>query len=105
MTAAYPLGFQAVSYDAMRLISWNINGRVAGTCDQVEALGQRQPDVIALQGVRRTALDRLKTELIKIGLLHSVDSFSLTASVAALVGPRQYGELIACRWPLCAFSC
>ena len=86
----------------MRLISWNANGRVAATRDQVEALRERQPDTVALQEVRRTALDCLKTELSKIGLLHSVDSSSLAANSAVLVGPRQYGELIACRWPLSA---
>ena len=35
----------------MRLISWNVNSRVAGLGDQSQALHQRHPDIVALQEV------------------------------------------------------
>jgi len=88
----------------MRLISWNVNGRVRRLRDQVVALGERHPDIVALQEVKRTTASRLVSELVGIGLRRSLDSFSLAADLSHLTGRRQYGELIASRGPIEALS-
>jgi exodeoxyribonuclease III len=85
---------------ALRLISWNVNGRIERLRDQVAALRERQPDIVALQEARSTTVPGLKAELHRIGLEHSVDSFSLAADRTVLTGHRQYGELMASRWSL-----
>ncbi|MFW6116734.1 MAG: endonuclease/exonuclease/phosphatase family protein [bacterium] len=81
--------------DSLRLISWNIGGRVKKNPDQVEALRERQPDVIALQEVRLNALNNFKKLLPDLGLRHTVESVNL-----AVEHDRVYGELIASRWPV-----
>jgi exonuclease III len=77
------------------LMSWNIGGRVKRNPDQVEALRERQPDVIALQEVRLNALNNFKKPLPSFGLRHIVESVQLAAD-----HDRVYGELIASRWPV-----
>lgn len=84
----------------MKLISWNVAGRVRGLDNQVAALAQRRPDVLALQEIRRTTAARFHDELSRIGLPYGIDSFALSSNSERLVGPRQYGELIASRWPI-----
>jgi endonuclease/exonuclease/phosphatase family metal-dependent hydrolase len=59
-------------------------------------------DVVALQEVRVTAASALKAELVRIGLLHNTDSFSLAGDLSVLTGRRQHGELIASRWRVTA---
>ena len=77
------------------LVSWNISGRVKKNPDQVEALRERQPDVIALQEVRLNALNNFKKLLPSLGLRNIVQSVQLAAD-----HDRVYGELIASRWPV-----
>ena len=84
----------------MRLVSWNVNGRSARLDDQIAALAVQQPDVLALQEVTATTAPRFHDRLPQIGLAHVVDSFSLVPDHSRLTGPRQYGEIIASRWPL-----
>ncbi|HVO26221.1 MAG TPA: endonuclease/exonuclease/phosphatase family protein [Candidatus Margulisiibacteriota bacterium] len=88
----------------LRLVSWNVHGRVEQEQlhNQVTALSERRSDIVALQEVRLKATPGLKEELAGIGLGHSTDSFSLAADLSSLAGPRQYGELIASRWPVTA---
>jgi len=78
-----------------RLISWNIGGRVANNPEQAEALGDRQPDLVALQEVRVNALKRLEGLLPRLGLTHILESVHLAGE-----HDRIYGQLIASRWPL-----
>ena len=87
---------------ALRLISWNVNGRVERLQDQVTALTERKPDVVALQEVRVTTASALKAELVRIGLPHNTDSFGVAADPSVLTGRRRDGELIASRWPVTA---
>jgi len=84
----------------LRIISWNVNGRNAWR-EQVRALRDRRPDVVALQELKDKDETRtgLKHELRQIGLGHAVDSFYSTRSRAHLPRYRRYGELIASRWP------
>jgi exodeoxyribonuclease III len=83
----------------IRVISWNLNGR-KNVSAQILALHDRRPDVIALQEVKTTTAAALETELRKVGLRYCTNSFSLAKDLSLLKGPRQYGELIASRWPL-----
>ena len=84
----------------MRLVSWNVNGRVGRIDEQIAALKKQWCDAIALQEVTQTTAPLLRAGLQGIGLQYVVDSFQRSRNRAALVGPRRYGELIACRWPL-----
>ncbi|MGO9471750.1 MAG: endonuclease/exonuclease/phosphatase family protein [Isosphaeraceae bacterium] len=84
----------------MRLISWNVAGRVRRLPDQVEALRRRRPDVVALQEVRKSTVEPLTVSLRSIGLEHVGDSLSGASNPELLKGPRSYGQLIASRWPL-----
>ncbi len=84
----------------MRVISWNVAGRVRRLPDQVEALRSRRPEVVALQEVLRSTVEPLALRLRSIGLEHVGDSFSVASDPDSLKGPRRYGQLIASRWPL-----
>jgi exonuclease III len=79
----------------LRLISWNIAGRVQCNPQQVALLGQRQPDLVALQEVRANASKKLFSLFSELGLVHLLDN----TEEAEQYG-RVYGELVASRWPL-----
>ena len=89
--------------DSMRLISWNVNGRRGATLSrQIAALGERGPDIIALQEVRAESLPGWLDGLAGAGLPHLLDSSDQLA-VAAVSGREYrwiYFNLIASRWPL-----
>jgi exodeoxyribonuclease-3 len=84
----------------MRLISWNVHGRVRSLAKQSEALHQRCPDVVALQEIRPTTVAHWREQLAQSGLPYSVDSFVLQNSSLGAMRRRQYGEILASRWPL-----
>jgi exonuclease III len=44
----------------MRVISWNVQGRVKALPEQLRALAERQPDVVALQEVRESTIELLR---------------------------------------------
>jgi exonuclease III len=58
---------------SMRLISWNLNGRVGRLGNQIKALVPYQPDVIAFQEVLMSTVPRLRQELSEAALAHSLD--------------------------------
>lgn len=80
---------------AVRLITWNLNGRVAAASLQVAALAQRRPDVVACQEVRRSSLGDL-TEGFRAHGFECVD----TVPPRRRTGKRAFGLLIACRHPI-----
>lgn len=41
----------------MKALTWNVNKRVGNVAQQVQALEQREPDVVALQDVNLNAVD------------------------------------------------
>src|SRR5262245_7158519 len=84
----------------MRLISWNVHGRVAGLSAQSHALHQRSPDLVALQEVVPTTVARWRAHLAHGGLPYSVESFALQSAPPQIIRRRQYGEVLASRWPL-----
>jgi endonuclease/exonuclease/phosphatase family metal-dependent hydrolase len=88
----------------LRLISWNTAGRTGKCSDQVKALLDRNPDVIALQEVLTEGRRRFREELERCNaeLKHVVDGFELAQGLDLLRGRRRYGELIVSRWDLVA---
>jgi hypothetical protein len=84
----------------MRLISWNVNGRVANLGKQSQALRDQCPDLVALQEIRLTTVANWREQLAQNGLQYRVDSFALQGSRVEGTGPRRYGEILASRWPL-----
>ena len=42
----------------MKVITWNVNNRLGVVSQQVQVLGQREPDVVALQDVNGNAVSR-----------------------------------------------
>jgi exodeoxyribonuclease III len=78
---------------SLRLISWNVNKRRA-IDQQVEALANRQPDLIALQEVTAKNLAALRDLCAQIGLPYVLDS-----KIEKAVSHRGY-VVIASRWPL-----
>src|SRR5262245_40809284 len=73
----------------MRLITWNVAGRVRRIPDQVAALRSRAPDVVALQEVTMSSHGPLVEALASIGLAESAFSLSLFDLPRELVGPRR----------------
>jgi len=87
---------------SLRLISWNVAGRVGCVDEQVAAIADHSSDLVALQEVTLKTLSRLLEGLWGSGLVYSTDSFSLARDTEILTGPRRYWQLIASRWPLAA---
>lgn len=83
-----------------RLITWNVAGRKAKAPRQLLVLRSHQPDIVALQEVRISTLEVLRTGLMEQGLTHTIDSFALSPERFDRRGPRQYGQLIASRFPI-----
>jgi exonuclease III len=79
----------------MRLISWNVQGRVRTLPEQLTALAERQPDLIALQEVRKSTIAPWRDGLQAMGLPFVTESVSF-----ALGQGRKYGVLTASRWPI-----
>ncbi len=79
----------------MKLISWNIAGKVIRCEEQVSALHEFNPDLLALQEVRPKAAAKLAQLLSDIGLTYSLDTTHL-----AMQNTRRYGVFIASRWPV-----
>lgn len=79
----------------MKLISWNVAGKIGKSEAQADALAAFAPDLVALQEVRPGAADKLRLLLPKIGLGNVLDTKSRRHP------ERQHrGVLIASRWPI-----
>jgi len=84
----------------MKIISWNVAGRINKQKLQMDALLSRKPDVIGLQEVTCGTLPLWAEGLQKEGYTYNISSFSLHGSNSGLTGPRRYGILVASRWSL-----
>ena len=84
----------------MKLISWNVAGRVKNLPLQLEAISARNPDVIALQEVTPNAAHLWKVGLTEAGYEHILTSFDISPNPDKLVGARRRCLLIASRWQL-----
>src|SRR5258706_11175122 len=79
----------------MRVISWNVQGRMKALPEQLKALAEHQPDLVALQEVRESTITPWRTGFQELGLPFIMESVSF-----ALDQGRKYGVLIASRWPI-----
>jgi endonuclease/exonuclease/phosphatase family metal-dependent hydrolase len=84
----------------MRLLSWNVNGRVGASCRrQAAAVMSRQPDIIALQEVTLTSHEQWRHELLAsaYSVLSTVDLVQLPYPPVKPPIQRKYFNLIAAR--------
>jgi exonuclease III len=84
----------------VRLITWNVARRVEALDAQAAALGERQPDVIALQEVTARTLPLWKAACAAIGLPHLACTLGDADPARLPPGPRRTGVLLAARGPL-----
>jgi len=76
--------------DSVRLISWNVNGRTGGACSrQVDAILDRDPDLIGLQEVTAATDPQWRSRLTEAG-------YAVLSSVALL--SRPYADPSIRRW-------
>jgi len=78
----------------MKVITWNVNNRVYNVSQQVEELGRREPDVVALQDVNLNAVTRYTEAFCLISLSHVMHTLSRQPQAG------RTGVLIASRYPL-----
>jgi exonuclease III len=84
----------------LKLITWNVAGRVKMLSRQIEYLAAHQPDIVTLQEVTKTTAPLFKGLLPSLGLKHIVCSIDFVIDSSSLKGPRRYGLLIASKWDL-----
>lgn len=84
----------------MRVLSWNVNYRVARAGEQAALCAAQHPDIIALQEVNRNATSAYRDHFHAAGYAYVADSFDCV-DAALLRGRRTRGVLVASRW---AFS-
>ena len=84
----------------LSLISWNTAHRTQKLSQQVSAILDRKPDIIALQEVTASTRPRLACGLAQGGLNHFACSLDSGDGSASRSGPRRYGVAIASRFPL-----
>ena len=78
----------------MKIITWNVNNRVGTVAHQVQELGQREPDVVALQDVNRNAVEGYTEAFRSIGLPHLLGTLDRQTQAVPT------GVLLASRFPL-----
>ncbi len=79
----------------MKLISWNVARKVLRCEEQVLAVRDFHPDILAFQEVIPKSAAKLRHLLPEMGLHYILDT-TLTAAKR----PWSYGVLIASRWPI-----
>jgi exonuclease III len=84
----------------MRLISWNVARRVRALAAQAAAIGEREPDLLALQEVTTRTLPLWEAACATIGLPHLACTLGAADPGRVPAGPRRTGVLVAAREPL-----
>jgi len=85
----------------MKIISWNVAGRVRKQKLQLGALVSREANIIGLQEITSRTLPLWVEGLRKAGYKYAIPSVNLqNASNSEFIGPRRYGILVASHWPL-----
>jgi len=84
----------------VRLITWNVARRVRALAEQAAALGERGPDVVALQEVTARTLPLWEAACATLGLPHLACTLREADPERAPAGPRRTGVLVAAREPL-----
>jgi exodeoxyribonuclease III len=78
----------------VRILSWNVAGRVTRLDEQAAVVAELAPDVVALQEVTATSRERWLAALARAGLAHA------ESGEVGLAGPRRLAVMVASRWPL-----
>ena len=84
----------------VRVMSWNVNGRIGRLDEQFQAICSRNPDIVALQEITLKTLEVFHKKFSQVGLNYVANSFDYISKESVLIGRRHYGVLIASRWPL-----
>jgi len=84
----------------MNVISWNVAFRVRKQPLQLDALLERNADLIGLQEVTAKTHPLWTTGLEEAGYKYIFSTFDKQPNPYNLRGPRRYGVLIASKWPL-----
>lgn len=90
--------------NSLHFISWNVANRVKRQLEQLQAILQREPNIIALQEVTARTAQLWRKGLAENGFGHVVTSFDLAMDSSVLTGARRYGLLVASHWPFEALS-
>src|SRR4029078_1605229 len=64
----------------VRLISWNLAGKVRAIGDQLEALCERRADLVTLGEVRLRSVPALRAGFAAMGLIHVAESAQLATA-------------------------
>lgn len=83
----------------MRLITWNLARRKSKLKEQLAAMLQRKPDIVALQEVTASTEEGLRRGLAEGGLAHAASS-TVSAVQSARSKSRSLSVLVASRFPL-----
>jgi len=78
-------------------MSWNVAGRVKKLPDQLAAIQENHPDILALQEITKTTLPKWLHALKTLGY-HVSHSFDFVIDQALLIGGRKYGVITATTW-------
>jgi exodeoxyribonuclease-3 len=84
----------------LRLITWNVAGRVARQVEQAEAVREGEWDVVCLQEVSPTTLMPWRQALQDMGVSHVRSSMDEWIPGEPAEEGRRLGVLIAARWPV-----
>jgi exonuclease III len=79
----------------VRVLTWNVQGRVRSVAEQARALAGNPADVVALQEVRASAHDAWRRELAALGYPHVLAT--LPPGGGARPAERRLGVLVASR--------
>jgi exonuclease III len=79
----------------MKMISWNVARKVVRCEEQILALWEFHPDILALQEVVPNSAAKFRRLLPEMSLRYILDT-----TPAASSRPWSYGVLIASRWPI-----
>lgn len=75
----------------MKVVTWNVNNRLGTVSQQVQELGQRELDVVALQDINSNAVARYIEEFRCIGLsyvLHTLERQPQAVPTGVLLASR-----------------
>src|SRR4051812_39298833 len=81
----------------MRIVSWNVAGRVRRLDEQATAIATEAPHPVGPQGGARTTLPRWREAIAGMGLEHVCAGADLQPKPT---GRRGLSVLLAARWPL-----
>lgn len=81
----------------LTIISWNVAGRVKKYPQQIKAILDQNPDLIALQEIIKSTRLTWLSDLTKAGYFVQ-SSFDLSEDKSILNGGRKYSVIIATKW-------